>query len=268
MPRSVVAVLHIGYWGLYLLLIATMVIGSRMNTPVPQFLFSTSAGFLLIAPNVVAFYVEYLLLAPRWFPRKRFGLVALFSVLTALSTSLLCAVVLGVASSHVTPVSRTSLANAAAFISWLSVLALIHMTLALVIRGFISWYEDIAVKEQLRQKTSEVEAALLRARLDPHFLFNTLNNIDVLIMRDALAATNYVNQLSDILRFVLYEARAERVPLDAELAYFDKYIALQRIRMTNPRVVSYTLSGATRGLSIAPMLLIPFVENAFKHGAG
>jgi len=268
MPRSVVAILHGGYWGLYLLLIAMMVIGTRMNTPVPQFLFSTSAGFLLIAPNVVAFYVQYFILAPRLFPRKRFGLLALVSLLTAVSTSLMCAAVLGVASGRAPSVLRTSLANAAAFITWLSMLALIHMTLALVIRGFISWYEDIAVKEQLARKTSEVEAALLRAKLDPHFLFNTLNNIDVLIMRDAAAASNYVNQLSDILRFVLYEARAERIPLDAELAYFDKYIALQRIRMANPNVVSYTLSGDTRGLSIAPMLLIPFVENAFKHAAG
>lgn len=268
MPRYIVAVLHIGYWGLYLLLLAMMVLGTRMNTPVPRFLFTTSAGFLLIVPNVAAFYVQYFLLVPRLFPRKRFGLLALFSVLTAFGTSVLCSIVLSLATGQLLPVLRYSLPNSVAFLSWLSVLALIHMTLAMVIRGFISWYEDIAVKEQLAQKTNEVEAALLRAKLDPHFLFNTLNNIDVLIMRDAVAASSYVNQLSDILRFVLYEARADRVPLDAELSYFDKYIALQRIRIANQKLVSYTLSGETRGLSIAPMLLIPFVENAFKHAAG
>ncbi|MEP6835484.1 MAG: histidine kinase [Gemmatimonas sp.] len=268
MPRSLVAVLHIGYWGLYLLLLAMMVIGNRMRTPVPEFLFSSSAGFLLIAPNVVAFYVQYFVLTPRLFPKKRFGLLALFSVLTAVSVSVLCAVVLSLASGRAFPLLSSSLADAAAFFAWLSVLALIHMTLAMVIRGFISWYDDIAVKEQLAQKTSDVEAALLRAKLDPHFLFNTLNNIDVLISRDASAASSYVNQLSDILRYVLYDARAERVPLDAELAYVEKYIALQRIRVTNPKLVSYSLSGNTRGLSIAPMLLIPFVENAFKHAAG
>ena len=268
MPRTIVAVLHVGYWGLYLLLIAMMVVGTRMNMPLPTFLFSTTAGFVLIAPNVMAFYAQYWLLAPQLFPRKRFGLLALFSVLTALSTSLLCAVALSVAPGRATALLRTSLTSAAAFVSWLSVLALIHMTLALVIRGFISWYEDIAVKEQLTKKTNEVEAALLRAKLDPHFLFNTLNNIDVLIRRDAAAASSYINQLSEILRFVLYEARADRVPLDAELAYFDRYIALQRIRLTNPKMVSYTVSGDTRGLSIAPMSLIPYVENAFKHAAG
>ena len=69
------------------------------------------------------------------------------------------------------------------------------------------------MKQQLRQKTSEVEAALLRAKLDPHFLFNTLNNIDVLITRDPLTASLYLNKLCDIMRFVLYEARAERIPL-------------------------------------------------------
>ncbi len=268
MPRAFVLVLHLGYWGLYLLILTIVVIGTRMTTPVPRFLFATSGGFLLIVPNFVAFYVQYFLLTPRLFPRKQFALLAVLTVLTAFITSALCAVALVVASRQGLSLVRTPFVNPTAILSWLSVLALIHMTLAMVIRGFISWYEDIAVKEQLARKTSEVEEALLRAKLDPHFLFNTLNNIDVLIMRDAVAASSYVNQLSDILRFVLYESRSERVPLEAELAYFDKYIALQRIRISNSKLVSYTLSGSTDGWCIAPMLLIPFVENAFKHAAG
>jgi two-component system, LytTR family, sensor kinase len=267
LPQYLVAMLHVGYWGLYLILLTVLIIGTRSGMRPGRVLFGTSAGFLLIVPNVVAFYVQYFLLTPRLFPKRRFGTLTALTVLTALATSMLCGAVLAISAGKVPPVFQ-DWKNAVAFIAWLAVLALIHMTIAMVMRGFISWYDDIAVKEQLTRRTGEVEAALIRAKLDPHFLFNTLNNIDVLIMRDAVAASQYLNQLSDILRFVLYEARSERVPLSAELAYFDKYIALQRIRIANPKLVSYELNGATDNLLIAPMLLIPFVENAFKHAAG
>lgn len=267
LPQYLVGVLHVGYWGLYLLLLALFIIGTRSGMRPLDVLFGTSAGLILIAPNVVAFYVQYLVLAPRLFPRKRFVALALLTLLTATLTSVLVVSALALRAGTVPPVFRDP-ANAFAFVAWLTALALIHMTIAMVIRGFISWYDDIAIKEQLTRRTGEVEAALIRAKLDPHFLFNTLNNIDVLIMRDAAAASSYLNQLSEIMRFVLYEARSERVPLSAELSYFDKYIALQRIRIANPRFVSYTVNGNTDNLAIAPMLLIPFIENAFKHAAG
>ncbi|MBC8088213.1 MAG: histidine kinase [Phycisphaerae bacterium] len=267
LPQYLVAMLHIGYWGLYVLLLALFIIGTRSGTSPVRVLFGTTAGFLLIAPNVAAFYVQYFVLTPRLFPKRQFGALTALTVLTAVLTSVLCSAGLAALSVRIPPVFN-DWRNAVAFIAWLTVLALIHMTISMVMRGFISWYDDIAVKEQLMKRTAEVEAALIRAKLDPHFLFNTLNNIDVLIMRDAAAASQYLNQLSDILRFVLYEARSERVPLSAELAYFDKYIALQRIRIANPRLVSYELRGGTAGLLVAPMLLIPFLENAFKHAAG
>ncbi|MGV3707883.1 MAG: sensor histidine kinase [Gemmatimonas sp.] len=266
MPRWIVAVLHFGYWSLYVLLLMLIVGVTRMDVS-PRTLFSSNAALLLIAPNVVAFYVQYLVLAPGLFPRRRFGLLALLTGITALTTSGASAAIMYWGSGTRLPALQ-SVSVASIFVAWLSVLALIHMTLALVIRGFISWYEDIAIKEQLARKTSEIESALLRAKLDPHFLFNTLNNIDVLIMRDAATASNYVNQLSDILRYVLYEARAERVPLASEIAYCERYIALQRLRVANTKTVSFTTTGDVHGWSIAPMLLIPFVENAFKHASG
>lgn len=267
LPQYFTAALHVGYWGLYLLLLFLIVIAQASRAAQPRDFIFSAVGFLLVVPNVIAFYVQYFALAPRLFPKRRFRLLAVSSVLTALGTSLLASAALAVPYRALPPMFHTPF-SAAAFLAWLSIVALIHMTLALVIRGFISWYEDIAIKEQLTRRTAEVEAALLRARLDPHFLFNTLNNIDVLIMRDAASASKYLNQLSDILRFVLYEARDEQIPLDAELSWFDKYIALQRIRIANPNLVSYTISGERAGLGIAPMLLIPFVENAFKHAAG
>lgn len=267
MPHSVVAILHVGYWALYLLLLTLIMVASRTSVPAPQLFLSTGIGLLLIAPNVVAFYVEYQLLAPRLFPTRRFGMLALLTVCTAVATSTACLLLLSAASPRIMPVLRSP-ANTAAFIAWLSALALIHMTIALVMRGFISWYADITIKEQLTRQSDAVQGALLRTRLDAHFLFNTLNNLDVLVLRDAPAASQYLNQLSGILRYVLYDARAEHVPLSAELDYCDRYIALQRLRIANPNMVSYTRTGSTDALTITPLVLIPFIENAFKHSAG
>jgi LytS/YehU family sensor histidine kinase len=106
---------------------------------------------------------------------------------------------------------------------------------------------------------------LIKAQLNPHFLFNTINNIDVLILKDPEKASLYLNKLSDILRFMLYETRQEEILLSQELGYIEKYIELQRIRTSNSNFVSCTITGDPGERTIASMLFIPFIENAFKY---
>ena len=113
-----------------------------------------------------------------------------------------------------------------------------------------------------------MELALVKSQINPHFLFNTINNIDVLIEKDAVKASAYLNKLSDIMRFMLYETKTEKIPLSKELQYIEKYIDLQRIRTSNPNYVNYTVEGDPCDLMIEPMLFIPFIENAFKHAEG
>jgi two-component system, LytTR family, sensor kinase len=110
--------------------------------------------------------------------------------------------------------------------------------------------------------------ALVKSQINPHFLFNTISNIDVLIEKDAPKASAYLNKLSDIMRFMLYETKSEQIPLQKEWAYLEKYIELQKIRMSNPDAVLYRLDGNVENVTIAPMIFIPFVENAFKYAEG
>ncbi|HXU26582.1 MAG TPA: histidine kinase, partial [Bacteroidia bacterium] len=93
----------------------------------------------------------------------------------------------------------------------------------------------------------------------------TINNIDVMITKDAAQASAYLNKLSDIMRFMLYETKTEKIPLSKELTYIEKYIDLQKIRTSNINYVNYHVEGDGSNLVIAPMLFIPFIENAFKH---
>ena len=137
--------------------------------------------------------------------------------------------------------------------------------IACLIRAFLNWYSDIFYKRQLEKKNLETELALLKAQINPHFLFNTLNNIDILIEHDAKTASVYLKKLSDILRFMLYESPTEKILLKQEVDYIKEYIELQKIRTSNVNFVKFNVEGNTDNLYIAPMLFIPFIENAFKH---
>ncbi len=268
--RGVVALLHAGYWAAYLLLLALLLAVLRLQlADARPFLTPRLAARLAgvaVAPNAAAFYLSYLVLFPRLLARRR--VAALLAAGAAVSAGCAALALAGtcLGPGQAGPVCASP-AEAAALMAWLVPVAGLHAAAALVMRGFVGWYGDLRVKEELARKTHEVETALVRSKLDPHFLFNTLNNIDVLIARDAAAASAYLNKLCELMRFVLYEARAETIPLASELAYIETYLDLERIRSANPRHVVYEVTGDPGGLSIAPMVFIPFLENAFKHAA-
>ena len=118
----------------------------------------------------------------------------------------------------------------------------------------------------LERKTLETQLNLLKTQINPHFLFNTINNIDVLIDSNPRIASVYLRKLGDLLRFMLYRVNEEdMIPLTDEIEYLEKYIALQRIRSVNPNFVNFKVAGNPDSVTIAPMIFIVFVENAFKH---
>jgi hypothetical protein len=112
---------------------------------------------------------------------------------------------------------------------------------------------------------SEADLQFLRSQINPHFLFNSLNNIYSLVYQGSGQALTAIAGLSDLLRYMLYDA-AEKVPLATEMDYINKYISLQQLRFEYPVVVDMKVEGTMDGVLIPPLLLIPFVENAFKHG--
>jgi len=127
------------------------------------------------------------------------------------------------------------------------------------------WFIDQKRKAELESKNKISEMAMLRSQLNPHFLFNTLNNIDTLIFSNQQKASDAIIKLSDILRSVIYE-NDEQVSLSKEIKYIKNYIDLQSLRLKNKEFVQFNYESACLSKKIAPMLLLPFVENAFKHG--
>ena len=122
------------------------------------------------------------------------------------------------------------------------------------------------LKVELMSQNQASELALLRSQINPHFLFNTLNNIYSLVYQKTDSAPEAVMKLSEIMRYMLYDASAEKVQLEKEINYLKSFIELQGLRLKNKEFVQFNIQGEYNGLALSPMLLIPFVENAFKHG--
>jgi sensor histidine kinase YesM len=120
---------------------------------------------------------------------------------------------------------------------------------------------------ELERQNFSSEQALLRSQVSPHFLFNTLNNIHSLIVSDPDKSRVSVVRLSEIMRYMLREAKNEMVPLTVEIEYLKNYIGLLTLRVNTPDFIRFTVMGDPGPLKVAPMMLIPFIENAFKHGS-
>jgi hypothetical protein len=146
-------------------------------------------------------------------------------------------------------------------------LVVITSTYAFLIRLAIGWFDSQKLKSELLLQNQTSELALLRSQVNPHFLFNTLNNIYSLVYKKSEEAPAAVMKMSSIMRYMLIDAAADRVLLEKEIDYLKSFIELQQLRTRQKDFVSLTISGETEGRTIVPMLLIPFVENAFKHGS-
>jgi LytS/YehU family sensor histidine kinase len=116
-----------------------------------------------------------------------------------------------------------------------------------------------------RQQDKEAELQLLKGQLNPHFLFNTLNNLYGLSVIKSDKLPNLMLKLSDLLRYSLYETKETYVNLESEIKYLENYISLEKIRLEDKTEITFKKEGDFYNKKIAPMLLIVFVENAFKH---
>lgn len=138
-------------------------------------------------------------------------------------------------------------------------------------RMFVLLTVGIGIKLYNRWKETEnekanAELAFLKAQINPHFLFNTLNGIYALTVKKSDAAPDAVSRLSAIMRYVITEAHHDTVSLDLEIAQIRNLIELQKLRLTSSTTVTFEVSGNTTGLTIVPLILMTFIENAFKHG--
>lgn len=121
-------------------------------------------------------------------------------------------------------------------------------------------------QEQLQRRTAEAELNLLKTQVQPHFLFNTLNNIYFVAQRESPATAGLLERLSNIMRYFVDEGPKDKIQLTREIDFIRDYIHLEKMRMRHPLQIDFEIKGEINEVNIPPMLLIPLVENVFKHG--
>ncbi len=130
----------------------------------------------------------------------------------------------------------------------------------------VDWFLNEKVRKNLENEKLVAELAFLRSQVNPHFLFNSLNNIYSLAYQKSDKAPEAIMKLSEIMRYMLQESNEPKVKLAREIRYLENYIELQRLRFKGQAYINVDVSGDYNEQSIAPLILISFIENAFKHG--
>ena len=207
-----------------------------------------------LAPAVVVYLLNFYLCVPiLWFRHRHWQFVVANVVLILTSNA------------HVIFKDFKSLPeNLLAGYSSFLIIALLVNLMAIFIALSIRY---VMRQSEKKQKEVEAELAWLKNQINPHFLFNTLNNISSLTQIDADKAQDTVMQLSDLLRYAMYETNKPKVPLEGEVEFMRNYIELMKLRCNEMTSVNAEFTIHNSQLEVAPLLFISLIENAFKHGA-
>lgn len=212
----------------------------------------------------ISVYINLLWLIPSFFNRRRF---LLFSVLEV--ANILLFIILNYFVSFLFEGGNQPASLPAEFIAEfiLVLIFLIVSTLLKSMRDSIALQDaELRIKEAERQKI-EAELGALRAQVNPHFFFNTLNSLYALTLDKSDQAPELILKLSDLMRYVIYESRDELVPMGKQLEFLQSYVYVEKLRAGDGLRVTFDIAGGHREVKVAPLLFLAFVENAFKHGA-
>jgi two-component system LytT family sensor kinase len=219
---------------------------------------------LLSMPIILgAFYFTAYVLVPRYLQTRRLWLFIFFTLLVAI----------GVFWSRVYWLSLIGYLDEGRFYTFPPSKVLKNVirdysiiALAVCLKIIHDWYRKDRLTRELQQAKAEAEMQLLRAQLNPHFLFNTLNNLYGLALRRSTKTADSILKLSQILDFLLYDSNQPVIPLSKEVVLLRDYLDLEQLRYGERLQLELDIPEALPEVLISPLLLLPLVENAFKHG--
>jgi two-component system, LytTR family, sensor kinase len=211
-----------------------------------------------------AFYITAYFLFPRFLYKQKFGSFFLqFGVLTA---------ILAFAQGYIlylmykdasgVPTEYSNLSNMVQF-SFMSIITMVGLLAGAKL--VVEKVRSDRVNRIRDQQRLESELQYLKAQVNPHFLFNAINSVYFLIKKDQNLAAETLIKLSDLLRYQLYDCSDEKIAIEKEIEYLNNFITLEKIRKGEKVAVTFNQVGNLTGFQISPFLLIPFIENAFKH---
>ena len=253
--------IHVIAWGL-LLMVPFLSTYQVIKSFAPTDNISFVPIIILSLFLIVIFYFNYFVLIPKFLLLKKYLLYVITLVLSIVTAFVLSGVFFNlfdfnpdnIASINPVLIKIEPIMRANAFLMLIiSILASISLTINNHLR-------------QLEKEKLVAQISSLKSQINPHFLFNTLNNIYATAIDTSPRTADMVDKLSEMMRYTMKETQNDFVPLEEEINYLNNFIELQKLRLERTIKFDYTIEGEFSELQIAPMLLIPFVENAFKHG--
>jgi sensor histidine kinase YesM len=273
--------IHIVAWVLFISLLTTLV-------PSPQ---KMDRFIAILVPSIffiAYYYINYFIFVPELFIEKKYFLFGFVSILFLILTITVPSMISGSSwmrpempefmNTHgMNPSSSFQDINSPVSLfpedmkppewrfffkpefSYTIIVFLFLLTLSTGIRVIMQW--QLTEKEKVN-----AELSFLKAQINPHFLFNTLNNIYSMAVASNEQTASAIGKFSEMMRFVIYETDHDFIPLEKNIDYINSYIELQKLRLSSNTIINYKTSGSPDPLMIAPLILMPFIENAFKFG--
>jgi sensor histidine kinase YesM len=261
-PKVITTVIQILVW------IGLLLMPMLFNPPpaprgMPQMeVINPTVNILTTILPIGFYYFNFYLLIPLFYLRKRtfaYVLSVIGSLVLIILFSIICSYLLNNHSGNtfrlMPPVFGHSI-----------LLFVVVLFVSLGLRMNAEWKKTEEQKVKIEKEKLNAELSYLKAQVNPHFLFNTLNVIYTLATLKSEQTAEAVMKLSKLMRYVILDAHTPYVPLEKELSYVENFIELHRLRLANNNQIDFRISGNTEGLQISPFILIPFVENAIKHG--
>lgn len=223
------------------------------------------------AINVSLFYINYIFLIPEFIQKKnKYWTYVLCFVILLIVTSLLKITIavlnpeemltVNIPNKKPYEISVNRYAIQALFLSGFMLVS------SCIIKFAVDWFLTQRIHSKLESEKKDMELQFLKSQLNPHFLFNSLNNIYSLAYQKSDKTADAILKLSELMRYMIYESNDSSVDLSKEVDYVQSYVQLQRLRFKDGASVEVNINGEIDGQKIIPLILISFVENAFKHG--
>ena len=265
-----------GFWGFWFGMVRELNPSYlKLHGHFPNFFKTMAEAFLFLLPQAVLVYPLLYFILPRYFFNGKYIKASLWIFVFLFLTILISAALLIYIPWHKVAwiPSQAKLFEGTTNLqklsqAYLSALqgSLAGAALAIGFKMSKYYYFKNLRNQQLQKENTESQLQLLKAQVHPHFLFNTLNNIYSQTQTESPKGSKMIIGLSDLLRYILYEGQKPLVPLKQELIMISEYINLEKIRYGNKLDVHVLTPDKTDDIFIAPLLLLPFVENCFKHG--
>lgn len=260
--RHRVVLLHLSFWGVYLSFFLYQITSYRRHE-VELFEALIQASFH-VAFNMLIAYLNYFIFLPRFLERKKIGRYLLeffipFILLMVARTHIQRYLIDGYTHKVEYFYSTTFIVQAAAT-------SLFIVIFVAMLRFAKDWFEFEARKKAVENEKLVAELNFLKAQINPHFLFNTLNNLYYLAYSKSENTTEVIAKLSQMMRYMIYDSNHPKVLLSREIEYMQNYISLERLRLNNQIPIRFDVEGRAEDVWITPLIFITFLENAFKHG--